>query len=86
MLNRLITEAAEASPVIERINASADDLALCLRCFGLVSTSTSAFRPSSMPEPELRRARLTLDGSASSAFTLTRFGEIRRHKVLARSI
>ena len=50
MLNRLITEAAEASPVIERINASADDLALACVVLSYVNVaSTLRFSQRSNP-------------------------------------
>ena len=74
MLNRLLPLAyplAQAHSGWQLVNASADDLALLALFIGLMSTSTSALRLSSMPESELRRTQLTLDGS---------------NKVLARSI
>ena len=54
-------------------NASVDDLALLALLFGLVSTSTSALRPSSMPESESCRTRLTLDGSIKYLHALSSF-------------
>ena len=74
MLNRLLPLAyplAQAHSGWQLVNASADLTSsfACVVC--LMSASTSALRPSSMPESELRRTQLTLDGS---------------NKVLARSI